>query len=105
MNQAALFTLAGTRGAKPRLRVLEALVEQAQNTQQLVKSLNMSQSTLDHHLSTLEENGLIEKQGPYNNAQYQLSQQTRANWDDVEELLERVKQPATPMLGIFAVCT
>ena len=103
MNQAVLFTLAGTRGAEPRLRVLEALDEQAQNTHELAESLDMSRPTLDHHLSTLKENGLIEKQGAYNNAQYQLSRQTRANWDDVEELLERVKQPAAPMLGIFAV--
>ena len=65
--------------------------------------MDVSQSTLEHHLTTLRENGLIEKRSADPDAPYQLTRQTRANWDDVEELFERAEKPATPMLGIFEV--
>lgn len=111
MNPALRFVLTGTQGGGTRLRVLKVLDERAQNTSQLAEALDVSQPTLDHHLiilqenhlTILQENGLIEKRGADADAPYQITRQTRADWDDVEELLERVEKPATPLLGTFMV--
>lgn len=103
MNQGLRFVLTGTHGGETRLRVLKVLDERPQNTPQLAETLNVGQPTLNHHLTTLQENGLIEKRSTDHAAPYQITRQMRADWDDVEELFEQVEKPATPLLGIFMV--
>lgn len=95
--------LNGNKGGGTRLRVLNVLDEQPQNTPQLAERLDVSQPTLRRHLTALQENGLIEKRSAAPDAPYLITRQVRGNWDDIEELLERVEQPATPLLGIIAV--
>ena len=101
MNPAVLFVLTGTRGGKTRLRGLEALDDHAQNTHHLAETLDVSQSTLDHQLTILRTNGLIEEQGVHSNGVYQITRQTRADWDDIEQLLEPNERAAPPLLGIL----
>lgn len=101
MKPVILFVLAGTRGCETRLCVLEALDEHPQNIHHPAESLNVSHPSLDHHLDVLQTNGLIEKQGVHSNAAYQITRETRADWDDVEKLLEPEEKAAVPALGIF----
>lgn len=65
----------------------------------------MSQSTLDHHLDVLQANSLIKKQGANTNAPYQITQRTRADWGEIEELLEQKEKASPPVMGLFVVCT
>ena len=101
MNPAVLFVLTGTRGGETRLSVLETINDHAQNTHHRAETMDVSQPTLDHHLTTLRTNGLIEKQGAHSKAAYQITPQTRADWDDIEQLLEPDETAAPPLLGIL----
>lgn len=103
MNPALRYVLTGTQGGETRLRLLKVLDERPQNAPQLAETLELSQPTLDHHLNILQENGLIEKRGADPDAPYQITRQTRADWDDMEELLEQTEKPATSLLGIFMI--
>lgn len=103
MNSSFQFILTGTKEGGTRLRVLKVLDERPQNAPQIAERLDVSQPTLDRHLTMLQENGLIEKRSAAPGAPYLITRRARANWDDVEELFERVEQPATPLLGIIAV--
>lgn len=103
MNPALRFVLVGTQGGETRIRVLGALDDRSQNTAHLAETLDVSQATLDHHLGILVENGLIERHGADPEAPYQITRRTRADWGDVEDLLDRADEPAAPLLGIFVI--
>lgn len=57
------YLFAGSRGGENRSRIIDMLKEQPRNTNQLSQSLNLDYKAVQHHLSVLEKNNLITKEG------------------------------------------
>lgn len=84
------YVLTGTRGGKNRVRILRALDERPRNANQLAESLDLDYSTIRHHLDVLTDNGILDRKGDNYGAIYLPSDRVRANWDTVEEILDRI---------------
>ena len=53
------FVFAGSRGGLNRLRIITALKEKPQNTNQLANELGLDYKAIQHHINVLEKNNLI----------------------------------------------
>jgi DNA-binding transcriptional ArsR family regulator len=84
--------LASSRGADTRVRLLQAIEERPRNPNQLAEALGMDYTTITHHLRVLEENNVVTASSDDYGAVYLLTDQVRAHWDTVEEILETVSE-------------
>lgn len=84
------YVLASSRGGPTRTRILRALDEQPRNANQLATTLDLDYTTVRHHLDVLMENNVVKRIGDDYGAIYLFTDQTEANWDTVEEILETV---------------
>ncbi len=82
--------LAGTRGGPNRARILQALEERPRNANQLADDLDLAYNTVRHHLEVLEENRIVTKSDAEYGTVYLPSDQVRAHWDTVEEIISQV---------------
>jgi len=90
MEAALWYVLSGTRGGANRARVLRALEERPRNANQLAEDLDLDYKTVRHHLDVLEENDVVTDSGDDYGKVYLPSEQARANWETVEEILEKI---------------
>jgi len=90
MEAALWYVLSGTRGGANRARVLRALEERPRNANQLAEDLDLDYKTVRHHLDVLEENDVVTDSGDDYGKVYLPSEQARANWGTVEEILEKI---------------
>ncbi|MDY6819761.1 MAG: winged helix-turn-helix domain-containing protein [Halobacteriales archaeon] len=90
MEAVLRYVLTGTRGGPNRARILRALEERPRNANQLAEDLDLDYKTIRHHLGVLMDNNVIEKVGDDYGAVYLPTDQTRHNWDIVEEIIEEV---------------
>ncbi|WP_135363943.1 winged helix-turn-helix domain-containing protein [Halosimplex halophilum] len=84
------YVFASTRGGDNRARILRAIDERPRNANQLAEDLDLDYTTVRHHLDVLEDNNVVEASGDDYGAVYLPTDQCRANWDTVEEVLETV---------------
>jgi DNA-binding transcriptional ArsR family regulator len=85
------YVLTGTRGGENRVRLLRSVAERPRNANQLADELDLDYKTVRHHLDVLVENGIVEKSGEEYGAVYLPTDQARAHWDTVEEIMEKVE--------------
>ncbi len=57
------FVFAGSRGGLNRLRIITAIKEKPQNTNQLANELGLDYKAIQHHINVLKKNNLISKEG------------------------------------------
>ena len=84
------YVFASTRGGENRARILRALDERPRNANQLAEDLDLDYTTIRHHLDVLAENNVVTSSGDDYGAVYLPTDQSRANWDTVEDVLETV---------------
>jgi len=84
------YVFASTRGGENRARLLRAIDEQPRNANRLAEELDLDYTTIRHHLEVLEENNIVTASGDEYGAVYLPTEQCRANWDTVEEVLDTV---------------
>jgi predicted ArsR family transcriptional regulator len=84
------YVFASTRGGENRARLLRAIEERPRNANRLAEELDLDYTTVRHHLDVLIENNVVEKSGDDYGAVYLPTDQARANWDTVEEVLDTV---------------
>jgi len=84
------YVLASTRGGENRARILRAVDERPRNANQLAEDLNLDYTTVRHHMDVLVENNVVTKSGDDYGAVYLPTEQSRANWDTVEDVLDTV---------------
>jgi DNA-binding transcriptional ArsR family regulator len=84
------YVFASTRGGENRARLLCAIDERPRNANRLADALDLDYTTVRHHLDVLEENNVVTKSGDDYGAVYLPTEQCRANWDAVEDVLETV---------------
>jgi len=85
------YVLTGTRGGENRVRLLRSVAERPRNANQLADELDLDYKTVRHHLDVLVENDIVEKSGEEYGAVYLPTDQARAHWDTVEEIMEKVE--------------
>jgi len=89
------YVFASTRGGENRARLLRAIDEQPRNANRLAEELDLDYTTIRHHLEVLEENNIVTASGDEYGAVYLPTEQARANWETVEEVLDTVLDEET----------
>ena len=84
------YLLASSRGGPTRVRIVRALDERPRNANQLAEALDLDYTTVRHHLEVLRDDNVLRKAGGDYAAVYLFTEQVRANWGTVEEILETV---------------
>jgi DNA-binding transcriptional ArsR family regulator len=84
------WLIAGSKGGVNRGRIIEILKQDPMNANQLSKSLEVDYRTARHHLSILEENGIITFVGERYGQMYFLSREIEENYEDFEEIWDRI---------------
>lgn len=90
MEAALWYVLAGTRGGANRARILRLLDERPRNANRVSEMLELDYKTVRHHLEVLEDNNVIKNSGDDYGAVYLPTQQARANWETIEEIIQQV---------------
>ncbi len=73
------FLFAGSKGGANRIRIIDLLIEQPYNTNQIAESLKLDYKAVQYHLSVLEKNNLISKEGEKYGTLYFLSNYLELN--------------------------
>ena len=84
--------LASARGADTRVRLPRAIDARPRNPNQLAEALEMDYTTIRHHLRVLEDNNVVTASSDDYGAVYLPTDQVRAHWDTVEEVLDAVEE-------------
>lgn len=91
MEDVLWYVLASSRGGATRARIVRALDERPRNANQLATELDLDYSTVRHHLDVLMDNNLVRRPDDGYAAPYLFTEQARAHWDTVEEVLDAVE--------------
>lgn len=84
------YVLASSRGGPTRIRILRALVDRPRNANQLATNLEFDYTTIRYHLDVLMENNVVERSDNEYAAVYLLTDQAKAHWDLIKEIVETV---------------
>ena len=84
------YLFAGTRGARNRVRIIDALKERPSNINQLSESLGLDYKGVQHHISLLEKNNLITKIGDKYGVTYFISDYLQYNLQAYEEIISKI---------------
>lgn len=82
--------LASSRGASTRVRIVQTLEERPRNANELATELDMDYTTIRHHLDVLLDNNVVRATDDDYATTYLFTDQARANWDTIEEILDTV---------------
>ncbi|MFB6173698.1 MAG: winged helix-turn-helix domain-containing protein [Halobacteriales archaeon] len=91
MEEILWYTLASSRGGDSRARILRSVADRPRNPNQLADALDLDYTTVRHHLDVLEENNVLKPAAEEYGAVYLPTDQVRANWTTVEEILDTVE--------------
>lgn len=89
MRKILWWLIAGTRGGKNRLRIIEAVKEEPMNANQIAKKLELDYKTVKHHLELLQENGVLTTMGDGYGKTYFLTDHMEDSYDVLEEIMKR----------------
>lgn len=95
MEAVLWYVLSGTRGGPNLVRVLLALEERPRNTNQLADNLHLNYKTVRHHLDVLHKNNVVQTSGNEYGSIYLLTQEAKANWDIIEEIIGKTDELST----------
>ena len=90
------YVLASSRGGPTRVRIVRALDERPRNANQLAEALDYDYTTIRHHLDVLMDNSVVRRAGDDYGAAYLFTEQAKANWETVEEVLDTVDPEEDP---------
>lgn len=88
MRKVLWWLIAGTRGGKNRLRIINAVKEEPMNANQIAKKLDLDYKTVTHHLDLLKENGVLTTMGEGYGKTYFLTDQMEDNQDILKEIMK-----------------
>lgn len=84
------WLIAGTRGGMTRAKIIAALREVPQNTNQLATLLEMDYRAIKHHLEILQKNKLVTPAGEGYGTTYFLSSILEENYALFEEIVNKI---------------
>ena len=86
------FVFAGSRGGLNRLRIITALKEKPQNTNQLANELSLDYKAIQHHINVLEKNNLISKEGEKYGITFFISTFLEVNMKTFDEIANKLEK-------------
>ena len=86
------FVFAGSRGGLNRLRIITALKEKPQNTNQLANELGLDYKSIQHHINVLEKNNLISKEGEKYGITFFISTFLEVNMETFDEIANKLEK-------------
>lgn len=86
------FVFAGSRGGLNRLRIITALKEKPQNTNQLANELSLDYKAIQHHINVLEKNNLISKEGKKYGITFFISTFLEVNMETFDEIANKLEK-------------
>ena len=86
------FVFAGSRGGLNRLRIITALKEKPQNTNQLANELGLDYKSIQHHINVLEKNNLISKEGEKYGITFFISTFLEVNMETFNEIANKLEK-------------
>ncbi|WP_158058553.1 winged helix-turn-helix domain-containing protein [Halorussus halophilus] len=94
MDGVLWYVLASSRGGPTRVRIVRALDQRPRNANELAEELDLDYTTIRHHLDVLGDNNVVKQSADEYGAVYLFTDQTKANWTTVEEILDTVEADA-----------
>jgi predicted transcriptional regulator len=86
------FVFAGSRGGLNRLRIITALKEKPQNTNQLATELGLDYKAIQHHINVLKKNNLISKEGEKYGITFFISTFLEVNIETFNEIANKLEK-------------
>ncbi len=86
------FVFAGSRGGLNRLRIITALKEKPQNTNQLAIELSLDFKAIQHYINVLEKNNLISKEGEKYGITFFISTFLEVNMKTFDEIANKLEK-------------
>ena len=86
------FVFTGSRGGLNRLRIITALKEKPQNTNQLANELGLDYKAIQHHINVLEKNNLISKEGEKYGITFFISTFLEVNMETFDEIANKLEK-------------
>ncbi|KAG2476798.1 MAG: ArsR family transcriptional regulator [Nitrosopumilales archaeon] len=86
------FVFAGSRGGLNRLRIITALKEKPQNTNQLANELGLDYKAIQHHINVLKKNNLISKEGEKYGITFFISTFLEVNMETFDEIANKLEK-------------
>ncbi len=83
------WLIAGTKGGKNRVRIIQTLRDEPMNANQLSKKLDLDYKTVQHHLELLIDNRILTTMGDGYGKTYFLSDQMEDNYDLLEDIIKK----------------
>lgn len=85
------YLFAGSKGGENRCRIIDMLREQPRNANQLSESLKLDYKAVQHHMSVLEKNNLVTKEGEKYGIMYFISDFLEYNIEAYHEVKSKIK--------------
>jgi len=79
----------GSKGGAMRVKIVISLKDFPQNAYQLAQNLGVNYRTVMHHLSILEENGIVKSEGPKYGKVYFLTDLFTKNFELFEKIIKK----------------
>lgn len=86
------YLFAGSKGGENRIRIIDILKEQPRNINQLSEFLNLDYKGVQHHISVLEKNNLITKEGEKYGVLYFISDYLEHNIETYYEVKSKIRK-------------
>ncbi len=86
------FVFAGSRGGLNRLRIITAIKEKPQNTNQLANELGLDYKAIQHHINVLKKNNLISKEGEKYGITFFISTFLEVNMETFDEIANKLEK-------------
>jgi DNA-binding transcriptional ArsR family regulator len=84
------FLFGGSKGGFNRIRIIDLIRERPHNTNQIAEFLKMDYKSVQHHLTVLEKNNLINKIGERYGVLYFISNYLESNIDSYTKIKQKV---------------
>lgn len=91
MDDILKYLLTGTRGARARVRILQALDRQPRTIAELSRDLDLRRPIVRHHLAVLMANDIVRMVGGNDESTYQPSERANRRWDVIRELADEIE--------------
>jgi DNA-binding transcriptional ArsR family regulator len=85
------YLFAGTRGGINRAKIIDLLKEHPYNMNQLAEALKLDYKAIQHHISILEKNNMVNKIGEKYGVLYFVSNYLEANIGAFNEIWSQMK--------------
>jgi predicted transcriptional regulator len=86
------YLFAGSKGGENRSRIIDKRKEQPRNINQLSEFLNLDYKGVQHHISVLEKNNLITKEGEKYGVLYFISDYLEHNIATYYEVKSKIRK-------------